>query len=327
MPKLNYGQNCNDSNQCLDSELTFCNLSTICVCSSEKYFDTIQEMCKDKIGEHKKCYSNMTDMCQGDMFCKNNDICTCEEEYFFENTTSKCVNQFLYNETCNRDFECGMSRGLKCIDNYCLCNDTTKTWSAKSKECKFTFNSQGCDNDTDCNEDENLFCMEENYNCSKSNEGKVCACKKEFDNENYWNNFKCVKAKYYGQFCSNNCQCQTITQNTKCNNFTCECTENQKFLKNIIRDYDSSISFCKIRNSSLATIFNFTLFNFFNGLNLNGSYWLHKKETNFHYDPIVLYYPDNSQPCPSWVPNSSIITFENCKAKSFTQPLCSRYIF
>ena len=238
-PKLKYGQTCTNVflNECLDSELTFCNSNFRCECITGQYFDTIKQICQNQIGEFGNCFPSMIGMCISPMTCRENYKCMCDDDEFFDDNYFQCITKYLNGFDCDDDHQCAQSKGLTCQDNKCLCLFPRYTWSWTSKACKLTYNSVGCINDNDCNEEEKLVCRTSGENCYKNTTGYFCDCSRSINNEFYWDGSECLKAKSYKSYCKNDCQCQTLTQLTYCKNNVCQCNDDLEggFLNNQCR--------------------------------------------------------------------------------------------
>lgn len=312
--------------ECLDSELTFCSPSNFkCECPSGQYFNTNDQKCMKQVAEFGQCFASMAGICISPMTCAQDQKCMCDNDEFFENSTSQCIQKFSYEFECDKDHECAQSKGLTCQNNLCLCNSPTYTWSWSQNECKLTYSAVGCTDDDDCNKDENLFCRLNEENCYKTIKGFFCDCMREKDNEYYWNGQECVKARSYGGLCSNNCECQTLTQLTFCNNSHCQCSSDLEgdFLDNECKScyanefyFDSNCyyvsdasnmlknseagTYCKNgQGRDLAKVSSIEVLDFFKlKFTETGQYWVHdsKEAVNFcslndekdlHWDPQI----------------------------------------
>lgn len=335
-PKKKYGQNCYSSNQCLDSELTYCNSSFKCDCLSSQYFNTIDLKCLPKVWELDYCFPNMTNMCHSPMECRYNHLCSCSFGEFFHGL--HCVAQYLHGAPCQKNHECAEYKGLSCKNNVCLCNDSKKTWSWNSTECKLTYGSSGCMGNAYCNEYEKLFCRFDNNSCFLTNLGSVCDCIKEPGNEYYWDGTRCLEAKLFGGSCNGDCECKTLSQFTTCFDGFCSCKPENFFAKDKCRfcysnefffenscfsffnntmKYSDSQDYCKSMNDmELASIYNQNIFQFFKLHTLpNKDYWLGIQEANLignDSNSIIYNAQGGPENCPYWISSTTSISFSKC---------------
>jgi len=77
------------------------------------------------------------------------------------------------------------------------------------------------------------------------------------NNENYWNGVSCQSTVLYGQSCTADYMCQTLTQGTICNatgsNYTCQCPYLQYFDYTINRCLNQ-LMFNKSCNSAISNV-------------------------------------------------------------------------
>ncbi|RNA04907.1 hypothetical protein BpHYR1_022848 [Brachionus plicatilis] len=137
------------------------------VCDETKYFDS--DICLARVTEFEQCFS--TDMCLKDMVC-NDTRCVCSDNYYY---SDKCVPQKLLNQRCEKDFECWSEKGLVCDSNICTC-ELSYTWSITLSKCLLTYGKKGCNNNNECNQDEKLICVDENFNQENESQLHLCNC-------------------------------------------------------------------------------------------------------------------------------------------------------
>ena len=98
--------------------------------------------------------------------------------------------------------------------------------------------STSCASTTECNDLVGLTCPNATgkCNCPLTSSSIFCECKRDLNNEFYWDGQSCQPSKPYNQACNNQStsyMCQTFTQGTICNNscilFTCQCPYLQYF--------------------------------------------------------------------------------------------------
>lgn len=154
------------------------------------------------------------------MMC-NYTHCICQNNSYFLN--DECVPQKLFNQKCDKDLECWNDKGLICQLNRCVCK-ISFTWSLKEKECLLTYGQKGCSNSSQCNFEENLKCINEDCNCPLESVGNMCDCNRNSNVDEYWNGSKCIEAKDFNFPCTRDYECKTKTQDTKCINSSCICS-------------------------------------------------------------------------------------------------------
>ena len=239
LPKKNYGKSCDANYQCLNSELTICSQSTCNLkqknyitflylilkgkCDTSEYFWL--KKCILRVGQNQPCTSDI--MCLIPMTCQSNR-CTCGNNHYFDNTSSLCVEKLLYGFKCHQNIECRSDLSLTCKENVCVCDSLDKKWSLNSNKCQLTYNKGICFDDSDCNTDQKLICLNEtskDCSCPNTSLKHACDCNRVIHNEQYWNGVECTKTNFFGMNCSENYHCQTLTQNTKCIDNICKCAD------------------------------------------------------------------------------------------------------
>ncbi|RNA27007.1 hypothetical protein BpHYR1_047357 [Brachionus plicatilis] len=173
-------------------------------------------------------------MCLDPMTCVANK-CICGENEYFENITSSCIPKLIYGFSCNSDSECRSDLNLICVNNQCVCNSLDRTWSYLSNNCLLTYSKGHCSLDSECNTDQKLICQSysiQNCSCPQLSQQWVCDCNRTIDNEKYWNGKECIEANTFGRNCTENYHCQTITENTICDQNICKCADSFKIILN-----------------------------------------------------------------------------------------------
>jgi hypothetical protein len=162
--------------------------------------------------------------------CSENKICECikvnRNENYWDVLHGKCMPSSVYNQTCHNDSACQtLTQKTICNEkNLCSCKAGNKTldnmmWYANLGRCKSPNNYQSF-----CLDDKWCLTIKEGTFCNMTS--KSCECRKQYGDENYFSDYKCIKAKEIGQVgCMIDEWCQTLTQGTFCNPTTniCEC--------------------------------------------------------------------------------------------------------
>ncbi|RNA45075.1 prion-like-(Q N-rich) domain-bearing 25, partial [Brachionus plicatilis] len=211
-----YLDQCTESQQCLDSELTFCN-STYCVCQETEYF--LINKCVPRVAELETCY--YTEMCLKDMVC-NGTNCMCLGNKFYDSTTNKCTDQKIVNNYCDKDLECRSDLGLVCTGNRCICGSSSHTWSNTNQKCLLTYSKRSCLTGDSCNPDQNLKCINDQCNCPIASVDGMCDCSSTEGSEEFWNGSFCSSAKNYSGHCLCHCLCNTECRVKKSINSMCD---------------------------------------------------------------------------------------------------------
>lgn len=220
--KKSYSYSCSSDTECLtDYEMTYCD-GSVCNCTTKQYFDPSISQCLSKVGENMTCQFN--DMCLSPMFCSSSKFCTCSITQFYDPYNFVCTDKYLNGEFCNSDHECRNDLGLKCQGETCSCQAPNYVWYSIGLECKLSYSYSSCSSDSDCNPSQNLVCTS-NCTCPAASGNGICDCKRIKDSEFYWDGSNCVPALSYGSPCTNNYECQTLTQDSFCNTTTglCDC--------------------------------------------------------------------------------------------------------
>lgn len=174
------------------------------------------------------CIGNL---CQCDIYKKFSNVymdCiyyACPPTYYL--SANQCFNQSLVNTSCSLNENCREDLGLSCQNNLCQCDLSTQFWSATLMSCSdYLIYNQSCLSTTECRQDKGLICNPSSVsapcNCPVQSRAKMCDCSRVNGSEYYWNGTDCIAALTYGNNCSYDYMCQTVTQNTKCN-ITCNC--------------------------------------------------------------------------------------------------------
>ncbi|RNA11843.1 prion-like-(Q N-rich) domain-bearing 25 [Brachionus plicatilis] len=228
--KKRYSLPCSSDNQCLDSETTICKNNQNCLCTDTKYFNGVN--CIDRVGELISC--TYDDMCKIPMYCDSNDGCKCLGDYFFSTLYESCIEKISSQiGLCEANHHCRTDLNLECdlSTNMCKCM-TSYTWSSSQNSCELTYTKGECDSDSDCNLSEGLVCYDQSYyscDCPTSSVRDFCDCPRSNAQEMYWDSSlaspQCVVAKAYLEECSNDFECRTNIEKTKCINQVCSCEE------------------------------------------------------------------------------------------------------
>jgi hypothetical protein len=144
-----------------------------------------------------------------------------------------CNNQTLLNTSCTVSNQCRIDKGLLCQSGTCLCDSSKPVWSSILSQCikKYNYGETNCTADTDCVSGLQLKCVtntNSTCNCPNTSQMAMCDCSKTYGNEYYWNGTSCTLALSYGQPCTNDYMCRTLTEGTFCNG-TCTCETNSHF--------------------------------------------------------------------------------------------------
>lgn len=187
--------------------------------------------CVPKLNEYVSCTSTI--QCLGDMSCTNS-LCQCGLYQYFDYTSLTCKSQTLYNTACTANNTCRADLGLFCSNSLCICDSKTQFWLptlGTTGSCSnfLTYSATGCYSNSHCKNSLicNLNIASNTCNCPTTSANSMCDCTRTYANEYYWNSTQqiCVTASSYGQYCTADYMCQTITLNLTCNTATkqCEC--------------------------------------------------------------------------------------------------------
>lgn len=145
------------------------------------------------------------------MLCRNHS-CQCEsDEYFFE-PTLKCLNRSYFMEPCKSSETCREDLGLGCIENKCQCSSELKFWSFVKGRCDnfLVYGQLGCLNDNNCDKD--LFCNLNpeinNCSCPVLSKHGMCDCKKNENEDIYWNGKNCANTLGIFSHCNFDYECR-----------------------------------------------------------------------------------------------------------------------
>ncbi|RNA20844.1 prion-like-(Q N-rich) domain-bearing 25 [Brachionus plicatilis] len=192
------------------------------LCTDLQYYDGSQ--CHDRVGEFSTCAYD--DMCLLPMFCSSSN-CTCDIYYFFNATISNCQEQHFPEGVCSSNHHCREDKLLLCDAGTCKC-PTGHSWSSTSQICKLTYSFGTCSQSSDCNSNEELACATNtNCNCPNTSTINHCDCYRDLTKEMYWDasTSKCVDALVFGGSCSDDYQCKTMIELTKCIDEKCDCEQ------------------------------------------------------------------------------------------------------
>lgn len=172
------------------------------------------------------------------MTCTANNICQCSSYQYHNFSALTCIDQQSYNGYCSVDFNCRVDKYLQCRNGLCQCVSPYSLWSNGYGTCIVpkTYN-QYCFSSSDCDSTLNLKCHDgtENCVCPTNVNNNYCDCLRSVNNEYYWNGLNCIQAGGYGDSCTNDYNCQTLTYSLTCSTttHTCGCSSNMVF-NNII---------------------------------------------------------------------------------------------
>ncbi len=166
-----------------------------------------------------------------------------------------------YNEYCYSETDCDTALGLSCNgtqldstgpipvnENFCDCTRVSNNesfWNGSkctpalgyNQTCSATYMCKTLTEDSICSG--SCVCdIGQYYNSSRKKCDLLINCPRVSNNETYWNGSMCVSAGAYGNKCSNNYQCQVLTQSLKCDTITSKCSCEKSIWKN---DYKKCI--------------------------------------------------------------------------------------
>ena len=248
-----YSQTCLATSDCVTSVSLVCNSGTTCSCPtslSSGKCDCVARVtgnenfwngssCVPAYSYNQTCTSSSTNyMCQTLTQGTNciGGICKCSTSEYFNFANGKCETLLSVNAICNQIDACNSGLGLSCQNGVCLCNSTTQFWYISSCTNYFTYNSQTCSNSNQCAGI--LICNTNNWGSCNSCSCPSNVCSNKCDcpvpiigSEYYWNGTYCENARNYGDSCTADYECQTLTQLTYCNTFTskCDCATNSNW--------------------------------------------------------------------------------------------------
>ena len=202
-----------------------------------------------RLRENVTCSSS--NQCFEPMTCTSFNICQCGAFEYHNFETLTCSPQQSINRDCSVDFNCRVDKYLECIKKTCQCNSTTQFWSGTACVNYHTYNTANCKSDSECNYNETgLICRTSGESCDCPDTVGIgyCDCEhRALDNEYYWNGSQCVDAGLYGDACTNNYQCQELTNLVTCDSSTnkCKCSEGI---------YDDERGICIVQRSTPDTV-------------------------------------------------------------------------
>ena len=233
---------CTNSNQCLSPMI--CNFNSngsICNCpysytlnkcdcptrvSGNEFFFLNGTTCIPALSYGTPCYGNYS--CQyltQKTYC--NQTCQCAALQYFNTIQSICMNQLIINQSCILTTDCRTDLSLSCKSGLCQCN-STNFWDGTACVPPYTYNNQTCTSSNQCTSPLVCNLIGTSCNCPAVVPINKCDCPRSIGNENYWNGVTCAPAISFDNICFGTYTCQTMTQNTYCNQ-TCQCGSNTKW--------------------------------------------------------------------------------------------------
>jgi hypothetical protein len=246
VPKT-YNQNCLMNSDCDSSLNLVCHDGTQnCSCPvniNNNYCDCIRNAtheyywngisCVSSLNFNQTCSNSSTNfMCKTlseGTLCKSiasSYKCICPSLMFYNYISLKCIEQLLNNNTCTVLDACRNDLGLNCENGICQCN-STQFWNASACVNYYSYNQGSCSGNSQCIS--NLICKTSGVSClcPTSVSNNKCDCQARIlNNEQYWNGSQCIVAGKYGDFCTNDYQCQILTLSLICDtlNKICICS-------------------------------------------------------------------------------------------------------
>ena len=141
------------------------------------------------------------------MNCTQN-MCQCGAYRYFNDISLVCQDQTTNNSACIANNTCRVDKGLTCQNELCQCDLTNQFWHRAYNKCidLMGYNGQGCEINSNCRDDENLFCNLDSSanqcNCPSLSAGQMCDWRRAFSNELFWNGSYCEQACTYAQSCN-----------------------------------------------------------------------------------------------------------------------------
>jgi hypothetical protein len=239
----NYSDTCFSASDCSTSKSLICGNGTSCSCptnlladkcdcptrlsGSEMYWDG--SICVSALSKNQSCSADY--MCQTLTQATTciSGVCNCLSTEYFNNMNSKCESLLSINDTCTQSDACNRGNGLSCQFGVCKCN-STQFWQSSNCVNFFTYNSGSCNSNDQCLG--LLICKQSgaSCNCGINVGNNKCDCPVPTSGkEYYWNGTYCVNANSLNQPCTNNYECQSLTQSTTCSGTKCSCSSSQYF--------------------------------------------------------------------------------------------------
>jgi hypothetical protein len=164
------------------------------------------------------------------VFLNSQGTCKCPTSFFFNNFTKKCEAQLSLGNVCIQEDACRSILGLICQFGTCVCNLSTPFWIGSQCSSVWSYNNGPCTNDSDCSS--NLVCLKSGQSCNCPTNVAISKCdcpSRTIGQEYYWSGNTCLPATTFGNQCSFDYECQTLTQETVCELGTCMCATYQYF--------------------------------------------------------------------------------------------------
>ena len=138
-------------------------------------------------------------------------------------TVPSTTIKLLYDALCISSDDCRVDLGLSCPSGICTCTLSNKYWNEISCVDLLKYNDEVCTNSTQCVSPMVCKLSGNSCNCPENVSNGKCDCPaRSIGIEYYSNGITCLPAAVHGTLCSQDYECQYLTQSTSCNG-TCQC--------------------------------------------------------------------------------------------------------